>query len=398
MDGTDPSVPDPQQQLQQALRDENLLNLVIDDSELPLRNPDRKKLWSLLKQSYQTVCELTEALAVKNCPSTDALEDRIMKIKDDILTAVSEKITDAMKPYAPSANNTTLPAKNLPTTTATNTTAAKMNYAKSAWKKPTTHAQLSLSGDSVELSTTSNLLKSVPTTFVKNKDDGSVLIGFESEEVMRKTKDSITQLNPTVKAEGKMRKKKLTIRNADVASFSDENDESASTNSMSKELRDKNDANILEMLFEKNHDVKELVDAGESIDIIYFRRNYHEKNMATIAIRVSQKLFDFMLTKGFVFMGNSFSRVEERFHVRQCFKCQLFGHLSSVCTENTDTCYHCAGPHSGRDCDSKDIANRCCANCSRSTNPHFKAGSSTHNAASRDCPIYQRRVQASKNY
>lgn len=310
-------------------------------------------------------------------------------------------IKDALATIAPPANNivpTLPPANNPATSSSTNlATAANMNYAQAIWK-PSTRAHLSLSGDSAELSATSQLLKSVPTTFVKSKENGSVLIGFESEEVMRKTKDSIAQLNPSVKVEGTMRKKKLTIRNADVSSFSDDNDESASTNDMSKEMREKNDANIIEMLLEKNHDVKELVDAGESIDVVYFRRNYHEKNMATIAIRISQRLFDFMLKKGFVFMGNSFSRVEERFHVPQCFKCQLFGHLSSKCTADTATCYHCAGSHSSRDCDSKDIDSQRCINCSQSTNPHFKSGSSTHNAASKDCPIYQRRLQASKNY
>ena len=150
------------------------------------------------------------------------------------------------------------------------------------------------------------------------------------------------------------------------------------------------------MLKAKIPSVRELISNGEKAEVIYFRRNFHNKDIATIGLRVTRGLFDSLLARGYVFIGHSSAPVEERFHTPQCFNCQKYGHVSTACKDTSPTCHICAGNHNSHKCDNEEV-NQCCVNCSRSTNPHFKAGATTHNARSKDCPIYLRRVQSSKN-
>ena len=374
------------QQLESELQEQNILHLLKDDSDLPRSGATRACLWSLLKKAYGVVCQMT------NATNDEKLNKQLETLQNNVLSAMTAEIAK-LKDFCPQA------AQNIsPNRVSTYSEAVQRsnkppaNYADEL-KKPVTKAHLSLSGDSSQLSTLPTTLSTVPTTFLKNRDDGSVLIGFESEEAMTKAKDNIVVSSPGVIVEEKVRTKKLTIKNADISSFPVE-----STDKMSKELIQRNDANIIEMLYEKNLDVKKMIEEGERIEIVHFKRHFRDNNLATIAIRVTYRLFNHMLSKGFVFMGNSFSRVEERFHIRQCFTCQKFGHISSQCTAKTPTCYHCAGPHYGRNCDSKDGNHQRCANCSQSIDPHLQSRASTHNAASKDCPSFLKRIQNPKNF
>ena len=66
-------------------------------------------------------------------------------------------------------------------------------------------------------------------------------------------------------------------------------------------------------------------------------------------------------------------------HIKQCFKCQKFGHSASDCKEEL-RCLRCAGKHTVKNCnESKEQAK--CANCGGS-----------HATVYRGCPAYQNAV------
>lgn len=47
----------------------------------------------------------------------------------------------------------------------------------------------------------------------------------------------------------------------------------------------------------------------------------------------------------------------------QCFRCWKWGHTQAACNHKDDTCGHCAGNHSTRDCKTKEISTASCAAC-----------------------------------
>ena len=364
--------------MEKLLSDENVLDLAVDDFDLPPVShhyPDRKKLWSMLKQSYKMICALSTTTQSESPNTVYELEKTIK----NVLTP------DFMKGVLKDALETTPNSMN------------SMNYAAvatAAINKPTTAAHLTLPSGAFELPVTNKLLKTMPTTFKNKNDDGSVLLGFETRELMMKARDTIAESNPDVTMVEKVKMQKLTIRNADVSTIQGKAEKEEK---MSKEEREDNDAHVIEMLKEKNVEVKNMLNEGESVEVIYFKRHFRDNDLATIAIRATKKLYDYMLSRGYVFMGNSYSRVEKRVYIKQCYHCQAHGHVSSECTVSTGpTCYHCAGSHESRTCVNKKTQS--CSNCLKSTNPHFSSGATTHNAASQLCPIYQKLIQASKNY
>ena len=178
----------------------------------------------------------------------------------------------------------------------------------------------------------------------------------------------------------------LTVLHADVSSIRVEVTE-----------REKTDEYIIEMLKAKNSDVSDMLTRGERVQVVFFRRYGKSKNIASIGLRVTKGLCDYLLEKGFVFMGHSYSKVERRFHVKQCYNCQAFGHISSACKESTPTCFRCSGAHDSAECVNKGSEHWHCINCKRSPNPHIQAGAASHNAGSADCPVRRRQLGFSKN-
>ena len=63
----------------------------------------------------------------------------------------------------------------------------------------------------------------------------------------------------------------------------------------------------------------------------------------------------------------------------RCLKCQRWGHYSSSCTQDRDTCGVCARDHRDRNCSSFETYH--CVNCE----------SNTHSSRDRSCPDFQRR-------
>lgn len=82
-------------------------------------------------------------------------------------------------------------------------------------------------------------------------------------------------------------------------------------------------------------------------------------------------------------------RIYEHIHLKRCFKCCGYSHISSQCNRE-QFCSKCAGKHKHAECRSNRT---CCINC-KSMNERFNLKLDTnHHAWSRNCDVYQRRIR-----
>ena len=83
-----------------------------------------------------------------------------------------------------------------------------------------------------------------------------------------------------------------------------------------------------------------------------------------------------------IHIGHRHYAITERYipqsQIKQCFKCQAYGHKANVCTKPV-TCGKCAQEHETKECQSETMK---CANCKDS-----------HCAWSHECPVRQRKKE-----
>lgn len=74
------------------------------------------------------------------------------------------------------------------------------------------------------------------------------------------------------------------------------------------------------------------------------------------------QMMEMMIRNGFVVgaLMHNVRLYEHSVGIKQCFKCQGWGHITSVCAKQA-RCGHCAGSHDTRDCKEKD--KKQCVNC-----------------------------------
>ena len=79
-------------------------------------------------------------------------------------------------------------------------------------------------------------------------------------------------------------------------------------------------------------------------------------------------------------------RYDTKCRITQCFKCQKYGHISTICL-NTEKCGYCGDRHSSESCTAKAQASRKrCAGCN----------GGNHTAWSKDCPARMKELGRAK--
>lgn len=282
-----------------------------------------------------------------------------------IQNTVTEEISKRVK--APTTSPATSPEPH-------HTRPTPSPWADTVKKNMKTTAKLTLSGDQETLVSTKSLLAKTPTTYRKKNPDGTVQYGFASAEEMARAAGKIEE-KTSEKVKQFVQTPKVTLRNADVSFIGTDVNDRAITDEL-----------IINSIVDLNSDVRELIESGEKMSVVYFQRHKHNADEATVGVKVSQQLCNLLLSKGFVHMGHSFSRVVERVFVKQCYKCQGLGHLISDCKARTANCFRCGGSHFSRDCTTRTRADMKCINCEHSSNPHTRNSAKTHSAASLECP------------
>ena len=82
---------------------------------------------------------------------------------------------------------------------------------------------------------------------------------------------------------------------------------------------------------EKNAHVQDLVsNHGRTFQIVYVNSG---DNYTTVGIKVSPDKRHFLIGKQWIYIGNTRCKVKDRFDIKQCFKCQRIGHISTQCKE-----------------------------------------------------------------
>ena len=361
-------------ELQDLLHHNKVLALLTEPGAEHPRGLATDTAWNLLRETFRTLSVTHEKLQTAPNAAHDErdfdskllqLEEKMMNAMQSTVLTIQKTVTDEISKHvnAPIVSPT-------PKQTSTNSSP----WADALKRNLKTTAKLTLSGDQEAIVLTNSLMSKTPTTYRKKNADGTVQYGFTSAEEMASVANRIEEKsNESVKKF--VTTPKVTLRNADVSFIGNEVNDRAITDEL-----------IINSIVELNSDVRELIESGEKMSVVYFQRHKHNLDEATVGLRVSQKLCDLLLSKGFVHLGHSFSRVVERIFVKQCYKCQALGHLISECKARTPNCFRCGGSHFSRDCTSRTRADMKCINCEHSSNPLTRSSANTHSAASLDCP------------
>ena len=372
-DGDVPVAQSGLEKVEEMLQNLNLFNLLRDGGEITgntARTVTRNELWKVINVAYTAlkagVCGHSQPAA------TCSIDERLDSMKREIL----ETMNNSMKSFAESLSSTVAAAK------PANSTPSFADVLKA---KPATTAKLTLSGNSDEIQSTTDLLNKTPTTFRKTNTDGSVVLGFKSAAELTRATQKINSANTGVKVEEFVSKPLITVRNAEVSFIPQSVVEKAKTDELIKES--------IRVL---NGDIAEALDEGETMEVIFFQRHRQRPDLATVGLRVTRPLSELLLNKGHIHVGHFLCPVEKRYAIKQCFKCQSFGHVLKDCKADSPKCFRCAGDHFGRDCVKRTREFRKCSNCAESSNQLFKSGAMSHNAASIDCPVLLQHVN-SKN-
>ena len=142
------------------------------------------------------------------------------------------------------------------------------------------------------------------------------------------------------------------------------------------------DTEIVPGILEKNPKIKELVDAGHTLTLLFARVN-DSKKMA--ALKMSPDVRTTIVRNGNrVFLGLTSCRTFDRFWATQCYHCQRFGHTKERCPVKSASpvCGFCAGSHISLDCPDKRVLK--CVNCFALGNQPERCH---HSASSLDCPV-----------
>ena len=364
-------------ELQDLLHQNKVLALLTEPGAEHPRGLTTVTAWNLLRETFKTLSVTHEKLQTVPKPDerdTDfdsklrKLEEKMMSAMESTVQTIQKTVTEEISKHVNVPTVTPAPQQTCPTPSP---------WADALKKNLKTTAKLTLSGDQEALVSTNSLLAKTPTTYRKKNADGTVQYGFTSAAEMASVANRIeAKTNESVKQF--VNTPKVTMRSVDVSFIGSNVNDRAVTDKL-----------IINSIVELNSDVKEMIESGEKMSVVYFQRHKHNPDEATVGLRVSQKLCDLLLNKGFVHVGYSFSRVIERVFIKQCYKCQSLGHLISDCKASEPQCFRCGGSHFSRDCTSRTRADMKCINCEHSSNPLTRNSANTHNAASLDCPILQ---------
>ena len=99
---------------------------------------------------------------------------------------------------------------------------------------------------------------------------------------------------------------------------------------------------------------------------------------------------------GYLYIDCNKCECEDNLFIHQCLHCAGFGHTEKFCSLKSAvnvTCVYCAGSHRGPECTNKyKYDNHCCTNCLHSQNREINDDYCSHDATSKQCPIYIREL------
>ena len=369
----------------------------------------------LLKQKPQTIAretqvsieENTNLRAIINEQVSTIVPDIVLGLETRILETVGKSIDDklcAILDKLPDSNATDSLFSNLPPNRQYSEIVAEIFPKRSPEVLVLSPPSSNNTGDAKELQKeVSKNLKDVQVEFLKvNKDNGKMIVGFPNQkekERGEKLIHEVSQLssnNYTIKNSRKMLPK-ITIENVPCDII---DDVIPANTTDARKLQKEHIANLIKC---KNPVVKDLVDAGHTLEVVFLKR-YQQRNLLTIGIKLSPAIRNSLLNAqgGRLYISDRCYTFKDRYHFDVCYHCQDIGHISTstACPQKDDpsTCLYCSERHKSVDCPNKRNLNvHSCARCSHSNVPNIANNSDTHNAASPNCPIIIREIKRLEN-
>lgn len=142
----------------------------------------------------------------------------------------------------------------------------------------------------------------------------------------------------------------------------------------------------------QNEEIVNLIkeDPSQNAKLVYSKNDRAETKF--VIFEVTSKLFKLIMKLGYLSIGIRRCPVNERIAVKQCYKCQRFGHISTDCKRQA-ACATCAGHHESRACKAQQNKTKTCVNCSwANANLRNPKVATDHAASDRNCPQYQQMV------
>lgn len=143
-----------------------------------------------------------------------------------------------------------------------------------------------------------------------------------------------------------------------------------------KELKGKNEA-LKDMNLELKKVIKRKIRADTFFDVV---------------IEVDIETFKKLLQIGTVYLAWRECKIEEHVHIKRCFKCNGFSHISSECRRK-QCCPRCAGEHKFDECESNSL---CCVNCKVFNNKNNASLQTNHHALNKNCAVLLNRINKLK--
>lgn len=121
-----------------------------------------------------------------------------------------------------------------------------------------------------------------------------------------------------------------------------------------------------------------------------FRTGRRDQDTTNWVVEVSPVLRNVLRASGKVYVGSYRCRVVDFTRISRCYKCQGYGHISTTCKAEKETCGHCAKDgHSIKGCNALQEARKC-AVCKR-------MGKECTHSNEESCPTYKHLLELQRN-
>jgi hypothetical protein len=134
----------------------------------------------------------------------------------------------------------------------------------------------------------------------------------------------------------------------------------------SDDYTNKNKGDLKTAILNKNPLIKSILTEEKSFDVLFLTKD-KARNTSKAVVKLHPDILKVIQKAKYkIFIDFGICRVSDRFFVKQCYKCQKFGHRSENCPADQPICRFCAANHESSSCTlriSKDKSKLHCSNC-----------------------------------
>ncbi|KAI1306484.1 hypothetical protein HDE_00985 [Halotydeus destructor] len=130
----------------------------------------------------------------------------------------------------------------------------------------------------------------------------------------------------------------------------------------------------------------------EKIKVILLHKIRRGNQQAAI-VRVPKEVYKEMMDEPEMYFKYSRLTIKKYTHVTMCYKCQLYGHISSNCP-NATSCSYCAGEHSHKECTNREKPEQLrCAVCQQHNAKNGTDKAVDHRCHTQECAVHRKAIE-----